>query len=104
MNFFLLLQIAIKSDPRHGTRKAGLWHGAAMSKKTDSTVDIFIEGLRRRDCGSAEARGCEYRYCNFPSGNSHQNSVVEKSMRRCTWTPCPRSRKPLPTHTGQALF
>jgi hypothetical protein len=57
MNFFLLLQIAIKSDLRHWTRKAGLWHGAALSNQTDSTVDISIEGLRRRDGGSAEARG-----------------------------------------------
>ena len=43
MNFFVLLQIAIKTDLRHWTGKAGLWHGAAMSRQTDSIVDISMQ-------------------------------------------------------------
>jgi hypothetical protein len=56
MNFFLLLQIAIKGDLSHRTGKAGLWHGAAISKRTDSTVDTcmkacdaVIAALQRQD-------------------------------------------------------
>ena len=45
MNFFLLLQIAIKGNLRRWTGKARLWYGAAMSKLPDSIsiVDISME-------------------------------------------------------------
>jgi len=56
MNFFLLLQIAIKGNLRRWTGKARLWYGAAMSKLPDSIriVDISIETFDMSEGGWCE--------------------------------------------------
>ncbi len=56
MNFFLLLQIAIKGNLRRWTGKARLWYGAAMAKLPDS---ISIAGISIETFDMSEGGWCE---------------------------------------------